>query len=118
MSSSGEEKRSARYEGTSPAATKGLVIGVPLSELEADGTGVELNKGGLCVEEHGTSIVSSDSRDELEINDSGITLLLDEHGVVSSDDTTGDGVAGTRTEDVSALVLPLLSVELRWLHPA
>ena len=45
MSSSGEEKRSVRYERTSPAVTKGLVIGVPLSELEADGTGVELNKG-------------------------------------------------------------------------
>ena len=51
VSSSGEEKRSARYEGTSPAATKGLVIGVPLPELEADDTGVELNKGGLLPEE-------------------------------------------------------------------
>ena len=29
--------------------TKGLVIGVPLPELEADDTGVEVNKGGLCV---------------------------------------------------------------------
>ena len=44
--------------------------------------------------------------DEIEIDDLGITLLLDEHGVVSSDDTTGDGVAGARTEDVSVLVLP------------
>ena len=49
-----------------------------------------------------TSTVSSGSRDELEIDDSGITLVLDEHGVVSSDDTTGDGVVGTRTDDVSA----------------
>ena len=81
------------------------MIGVPLPELQADDTGVEVNKGGLCVEEHGTSIVSSDSPDEIEIDDSGITLLLDEHGVVSGDDTTGDGVAGART-DVSALVLP------------
>ena len=35
----------------------------------------DINKGGLRVEEHGTSIVSSDSRDELDIDDSGITLL-------------------------------------------
>ena len=49
-----------------------------------------------------TSTVSSGSRDELEIDDSGITLVLDEHGVVSSDDTTGDGVVSTRTDDVSA----------------
>ena len=90
---------------TSPAATKGLMIGVPLLELEVDDTGVKLNKGGLCVEEDDTSTVSSGSRDELEIDDSGITLVLDEHGVVSSDDTTGDGVVGTRTDDVSALVL-------------
>ena len=41
-----------RYEETSPAATKGLMIEVPLPELEADDTGVE---GGLCVEEHGTA---------------------------------------------------------------
>ena len=80
-------------------------MGVPLPELEVDDTGVELNKGGLCVEEDDTSTVSSGSRDELEIDDSGITLVLDEHGVVSSDDTTGDGVVGTRTDDVSALVL-------------
>ena len=94
MSSSGEEKRSARYEGTSPAATKGLVMGVPLPELDVDDTGVELNKCGLCVKEH-----------DIYIDDSGITLVLDEHGVVSSDDTRGDGVVGTRTDDVSALVL-------------
>ena len=105
MSSSGEEKRSVRYEGTTPAATKGLVMGVPLPELEVDDTGVELNKGGLCVEEHDTSTVSSGSRDELEIHDSGITLILDKHGIVSSHSTTGDGVVGTRTDDVSALVL-------------
>ena len=105
MSSSREEKRSARYEGTSPAVTKGLVIGVPLPELEVDDTGVELNKGGLCVEEHNTSTVSLGSRDELEIDDSGITLVLDEHGVMSSDNTRGDGVVGTRKDDVSALVL-------------
>ena len=86
------------------------MIGVPLLELEVDDTGVKLNKGGLCVEEDDTSTVSSGSRDELEIDeleidDSGITLVLDKHGVVSSDDTTGDGVVGTRTDDVSALVL-------------
>ena len=97
-----EKKKIARYEGTNPAATKGLVMGVPLSELEVDDTGVELNKGGLCVEEHDTSTVSSGSRDELEIDDSGITLVLDEHGVMSSDDTRGDGVVGTRTDNVSA----------------
>ena len=34
--------------------------------------------------------------------DSGITLVLDEHGVVSSDNTRGDGVVSTRTDDVSA----------------
>jgi len=42
--------------GTRPAATKGLVMGVPFPELEADDAGVELNRGGLsihalCVEE-------------------------------------------------------------------
>ena len=79
------------------------MIGVPLPELEVDDTGVELNKGGLCVEEDDTSTVSSGSRDELEIDeleidDSGITLVLDEHEVVSSDNTTGDGVVGTRTD--------------------
>ena len=79
------------------------MIGVPLPELEADDTGVE---GGLCVNEHGTATVSSDSLNELEIDDSGITLLLDEQGVVSSDDTTDEGVAATWTEDVSALLLP------------
>ena len=80
-------------------------MGVPLPELEVDNTGVELNKGGLCVEEHDTSTVSSGSRDEIGIDDSGITLVLDEHGVVSSDNTRGDGVVGTRTDDTSALVL-------------
>ena len=80
-------------------------MGVPLPKLEVDDTGLELNKGGRCAEEHDTSTVSSGSRDELEIDDSGITLVLDKHGVVSSDDTRGDGVVGTRTDDVSALVL-------------
>ena len=74
--SSSEEKWSARYEGTSPAATKGLVIGVPFPGLEADDTGIELNEGGFCAEELGTSTVSSDSGDELDIDDSGITLYL------------------------------------------
>ena len=58
VSSSREEKRSARYEGASPAATKGLVMGVPLSDLEVDDTGVELNKGGHCAEEHDQYIYS------------------------------------------------------------
>jgi len=34
-----------------------------------------------------------------------IPLVLEEHGLVSSDDTRGDGVVGTRTDDVLALVL-------------
>ena len=33
-------------------------MGVPLPELELDDTGVELNKGGLCVEEHDQYIYS------------------------------------------------------------
>ena len=28
------------------------MIGVPFPELEADDTGIELNKGGFCAEEH------------------------------------------------------------------
>ena len=45
-----KKKRSARYEETSPAVTKGLVMRVPLPELEVDDTEVELNKGGRCAE--------------------------------------------------------------------
>ena len=68
---------------------------------------------GLCVEEHGALIVSSDSGDGLEIDDSGITLLLDEHGVVSSDSSRyQDRCFSTST----ARGTTLLSVQLRWLH--
>lgn len=77
--------------GTRPAATKGLVMGVPSPELEADDAGLswieeflymhyvlrnsiqELSIHALCIEELNTS---KDLSDTLEADDSGITLLL------------------------------------------
>ena len=47
--------------GTRPAATKGLVMGVPFPEVEVDNAGVELNRGGLSILCVDTSKVSSDS---------------------------------------------------------
>ena len=44
--------------------TKGLVIGVPILELETGEPGFELNNSRLCAEELGTSKVSSDNQDE------------------------------------------------------
>ena len=62
-------KTTARYKGTSPAVTKGLVIGVPLSELEA-------GESEFALKELGTSKVSSDSRDEVEVLTQGLYHYL------------------------------------------